>query len=354
MKQGEKSVVETQLRKGQSFVYLYSDTRINRVGQPIYVGIGKTKRDGSAYRIRVHWFLCGRHRNPLFRGVLSKIKAAGCVPTIEIVKVFETYEEAKTEERCLITLYGQRIHRTGTLCNITGGGDGALGLHLTHTPEAKQKISEASKQRWSDPVYRQRLSESAKAFHTENPDAVLARTAKVVKTWTPEKRAVTRAEVLERLKDPEMRRQISDAIKSNKVFTDGARQRMTELNAQPGFVERRALKIKQAYESPELRRKTSERMKAFCSSEEGRAAKSAAMKKLWKDDAYREKMIAERSARVPNESTKASMKRGIAAMSSELKAELSRKRSEAAKARWANPNFKAKVSAAIKLSNQTP
>ena len=54
-----------------------------------------------------------------------------------------TKDKAKLKEIELITLYGKKINNTGTLVNITDGGESGSGYK--HTEESKRKIAEANK-----------------------------------------------------------------------------------------------------------------------------------------------------------------------------------------------------------------
>lgn len=74
-------------------------------------------------------------------------------------------EAAKAKEIELIALYKTNCKKYSDPMygyNMTDGGDWNPMVGKNHTNEAKQKISEASKQTWSDPEFRQRASEQRK------------------------------------------------------------------------------------------------------------------------------------------------------------------------------------------------
>ena len=69
-------------------------------------------------------------------------------------------DEILKKEIEFISLYGKIIDNNGTLCNLTNGGDGSLGLK--HTEETKNKISIKRK---NNPKYTERLK--SKEFITQ-------------------------------------------------------------------------------------------------------------------------------------------------------------------------------------------
>lgn len=330
-----KIVSESALISDQWYVYAYSDPRLGREGQRIYIGMGQTKHPGEARRMRQHWKLCERHQNKLFGRILAKIKRLGLEPQMEVVAIFATTDEAKAEERRLIALYGKRIERTGTLCNVTSGGDGSFGL---------------------PPEFRAKAIESVKRWYAEHPEAAVQRGKLLRQLWTPEKRALHAVKTAHRLASTEVRAKISAGLLSNADFLRGSGERMRTLLADPEFLAARSAKQKTACGSPDFSATMSRVGKKFWNSPEGQALKSDMMTKAWEDPAYRAKMTAERTSRWQKPEfiakAKAGMKAGIAAMSLEAKAAVAKKRSDAAKARWANPEFKARVSAAMTRNYQ--
>lgn len=90
---------------------------------PFYIGIGNS--DKRAYS--------KTHRNTHWNNIVSKTNYE-----VEILLDEIDYEYAKEKEIEFISLYKRKIDG-GTLCNITLGGDGCLGL--VHTDEAKLKMS---------------------------------------------------------------------------------------------------------------------------------------------------------------------------------------------------------------------
>jgi group I intron endonuclease len=111
---------------------------------PFYVGIGvDTKRAYSK-----------THRNSHWKSIVSS-----CDYDVHVLFDDVDYEFAKQKEMEFIEIY-KRKSDGGTLCNITLGGDGVLGI--VHTDEAKEKMGAPNKGKVISEWHRKRISE----FHT--------------------------------------------------------------------------------------------------------------------------------------------------------------------------------------------
>lgn len=173
------------------YVYVYRDPRPGKDDCPIYVGKGKR----ATGRLKRHWQETVKgipHRNVVFRRVLDKINNDGLKPSIKIAKWFRNEERAFAYEQKLIKRFGRRCDKTGTLCNLTDGGEGACGRTITdkvreassrthagkilsretrrkisqsltgkrHTAATKRKISATQRNRFFTPLHRKRISQS--------------------------------------------------------------------------------------------------------------------------------------------------------------------------------------------------
>ena len=122
--------------------YLYRHIRLDK-NEPFYIGIGsddKYQRANSK-----------THRNNYWLSVVSKTDYR-----VEILIDDISYEYAKEKEIEFIDIY-KRKEDNGTLCNITKGGDGVLGLK--HTEEARRKMGEPNKGKVISEWHRKRISE---------------------------------------------------------------------------------------------------------------------------------------------------------------------------------------------------
>src|SRR5580704_13442470 len=121
-------------------VYFHRNPQTKEV---FYVGIGNTNRPSERWQRRRVW--------------KEYVKEFGD-PIIEIVHTGLTWEEAVEKEIYYIALFGRRdIRITGTLLNMTDGGDGIQGL--VKTDEHKAKISKANLGKKRSPEICKRLSE---------------------------------------------------------------------------------------------------------------------------------------------------------------------------------------------------
>jgi hypothetical protein len=111
---------------------------------PFYVGIGKNlNRAYSKSNRNNHWL-----------SIVQKTEY-----DVQIILDEIDYEFAKEKEKEFIDLYKRKVDG-GTLCNITKGGDGVLGI--VHSEEARKKMGEPNKGKTISEWHRKRISE----FHT--------------------------------------------------------------------------------------------------------------------------------------------------------------------------------------------
>lgn len=131
-------------------VYLYRDPRPGKNNSPIYVGKGTASRN----RAYAHWHK--RSHNPLLARILSKIRAAGLSPIIEIVSWFDDETEAFALEITLIAKFGRRDLKSGSLANLTNGGEGTSGFipSANHRAVTSARLKKIRAAQWEDPEFR--------------------------------------------------------------------------------------------------------------------------------------------------------------------------------------------------------
>lgn len=109
--------------------YVYRHIRLDK-NEPFYIGISNTE-DG--YK-RAYKKTC---RNKHWTNI-----AKSCKYEVEILVENLTIEEVKEKEKEFIKLYGRVDLKTGTLVNLTDGGDGVLNKH--ENAELRLKLSKAA------------------------------------------------------------------------------------------------------------------------------------------------------------------------------------------------------------------
>mgnify|MGYP003537979170 CR=1 FL=1 len=118
--------------------YLYRHIRLDR-DEVFYVGIGTKygnrnfKTSTSEYYRALH----KTHRGPIWKRISTKTNYE-----VEIILESDDYEFIKKKEIEFILLYGRIDLETGTLANLTNGGDGLLGG--VHSAETKAKMSRSN------------------------------------------------------------------------------------------------------------------------------------------------------------------------------------------------------------------
>ncbi len=108
-----------------------------------YVGIGTPKRPYEMW-----------DRSILWKRVKNKAKGV----IVEILAENLTLEDAYDLEKLLITEYGRKDLKTGSLCNLTDGGDGSY--NTIKTIETRKKLSKALKGRVFSEQHLKNLTEA--------------------------------------------------------------------------------------------------------------------------------------------------------------------------------------------------
>lgn len=241
------------------YVYVYRDPRPSKNNQPVYVGKGTGARDLS------HWSR-GSHNKP-FQDFISHLKQRGltCAPE----RVFETESEsaAFAKEIELISLYGRRNIKKGTLFNLTDGGEGGSGT--VRTAAHKAADSRFSKEHWQQPEYRAKVVAAQQAAQS-TPEARAAKAEASIATWQkPAVRDARTAGIA-----------TARATKQSKAKTSAQSKAQW---ADPTYAARQTANNQEIANRPEVR-----------------AAKSAAAKAQWADPAFRAGMKARKEARKSN------------------------------------------------------
>ena len=107
--------------------YLYRHIRLDK-NEVFYIGIGSDpsyKRANCKHKRSDHW-------NRIVKNTSIEI---------EIILDDLSWEEACKKEIEFIALYGRRNNKTGTLVNLTDGGEGSLGVIFSNETLQKRSIA---------------------------------------------------------------------------------------------------------------------------------------------------------------------------------------------------------------------
>lgn len=239
------------------YVYVYRDPRPLKKNQPVYVGKGTGDRDLS------HWSR-GSHNKP-FQDFISHLKQRGLVASCERVFETESEVEAFAKEIELIALYGRRNLKTGTLFNLTDGGEGASGM--VKTAEQRAVDGQFSRSHWQDPAYRDKIITAQKAAQ-----------------GTPEARALKSQKSAEAWANSEVRTKRQTGIKRGRSTAESRAKTRAQAKAQ--------------WSDPEYAAKQTANNQEIANRAEVKAAKAAAAKALWADPEWKAKMLAARKKKV--------------------------------------------------------
>lgn len=245
------------------YTYLH---RRNDTGQVFYVGQGRGRRAWGK-----------SDRNPHWKKVVAK---AGY--TVEILAQWPTKDDAATHEVLLISVFKGMAH---PLVNMTDGGDGGMPGHkpspetrakrsaslrvaystevariersrissaywsdpekrarhleITGSPEHRLKTSEASKAKAARPGQRETLSFAMKGVWQRPEFREKMRSAQSKMFADEDRRAKAVAPLLAAIKDPVVRKKMSDAAKrrcSEPGVKEAMSRRLKERLAQPGVL----------------------------------------------------------------------------------------------------------------------
>lgn len=240
------------------YVYVYHDPRPLKKNQPVYVGKGTGDRDLS------HWSR-GSHNKP-FQDFISHLKLRGFVAPCQ--RVLETEDEAAAfaKEIELIALYGRRTLKTGTLFNLTDGGEGGSGT--VRTQAHKQADSMFSTAHWQDSIYRAKIV-----------------AAQLLVQGTPEARSKKSVSSTEAWADPATRTKRQTGIKRARSTVASKTKTSEQAKAQ--------------WSDPEYAAMQTANNKEIANRVEVKAAKAAAAKALWADPVWKAKMLAARKTCAP-------------------------------------------------------
>jgi hypothetical protein len=145
-------------------------------GVPEYVGKGVERR-ALAHLVAGNQTYWARH--------VKKAVKEGCDVQIKMAYV-ENEQAALDEETRLIALYGRRNIGTGTLFNLTDGGEGVSGMRMSEESKAKMRAKKLGVPRSEESRRAQSIGQTGRKGHTSN-------LGKKYTPWSAEDRAAQSA-----------------------------------------------------------------------------------------------------------------------------------------------------------------
>jgi hypothetical protein len=221
--------IRKELAKDERFyVYVIRDPRPGKNFCPIYVG--KAQGTRATKYVYPSFYLS---RSGALPHILAKCKKLGLDYPIEIVGFFVTEEAAFEKELELIAKYGRRNLGTGTLCNLTDGGEGASGWIPTEEWR-KRRSAQLIRLHKKYPQWRKLLRAGIIAWFEDKTNMQAHSARMKVEMAKPERLAQIIAEAQKNNNDPKFRALRAKALrKYNAENKDKNIARLLGFNADP-------------------------------------------------------------------------------------------------------------------------
>lgn len=233
------------------FVYVIRDPRPGFGGECVYVG------KGCRDRARRH--LSGSHNSRL-NHFIAKRRREGLEPIVEIVRRFAGEDVAFLCEMELIAKYGRRDKGSGSLFNLTDGGEGSSGCPCP--PATIERL----RRMHADPVFAK------------------ARTERFAKINAAPRFKEERANWMRQINaDPatqHIKIEMTRAAQNSPRVAEARLERMARLNADPDFRLKQAEAVRRTNADPEFARARDERMRRQNADPEFRRKQAASMEPL--------------------------------------------------------------------------
>lgn len=234
-------------------VYLYCDPKD---GTPRYVGVGTSLR-----RAWSHMKPYAKTNKRLKNMITKRLREGYSVSPVITYLGHTDFEEAKRLEMLEISRYGRVDLGTGSLFNLTDGGDGAKGAIFSE--ERRKTIRENTTNQHRDPWISNKMYQSQRA--TSARDDVKARRSEAQKraqsnklTREKQRQSVLASETPERRA---MRSNVAKIVQNDPVVKERKSVALKRSAQNPEIAARRAASIRAA-NTPEVRAKKSATMKA--------------------------------------------------------------------------------------------
>jgi hypothetical protein len=199
--------------------YLYRHIRLDK-NEPFYIGIGtKQNRQHSSFKSEYRRaFETNRKESSIWKNIVSKTEYE-----VEILFESDDYELIKQKEIEFIKLYGRIDKKTGTLANMTDGGDGIIGY--VPSKEHIEKIKKRMIGRVQSESEIQKRIESRKGYvHSEETKKKMSNSHKGKRVSKEHLKKLQKGQILANSKPIEQYDLLGNFIESWESATVAARQ----------------------------------------------------------------------------------------------------------------------------------
>lgn len=147
--------------------YVYRHVRLDK-NEVFYVGIGLTNDEKytRAYS--------KKGRNNIWKGITSRVEYK-----VEVFFEDDCNEVIREKEKEFIALYGRIDLNTGTLCNLTDGGDGSVNLIVSEETRRKQSESRKGKKHTEEAKKNMSMRQKGRVMSDETKEKL-----RILKTGT--------------------------------------------------------------------------------------------------------------------------------------------------------------------------
>ena len=195
--------------------YLYRHIRLDK-NEPFYIGIGSNELNN--YK-RAYWTY---ERNEIWNRIVAKTDYE-----VEIILDDLTWLEACEKEKEFIKLYGRKNIKSGTLANMTDGGDGVFGMK--HSTETKEKIGSVSRGKILSEETRYKMSIAKKGRIVSEETKIKMSQVQKGKTHSEETKNKMRLSKLGKKQTPKQ-------IESHKILSELRKKKVSQFDLNMNYI----------------------------------------------------------------------------------------------------------------------
>jgi len=209
--------------------YIYRHIRTD-TNMPFYIGKGVAK---NGYGCRLTDF---KGRSKLWKKIYAKCNEEILV---EVIYESDSHEKIVEKETEFIFMYGRIDLGTGTLANLTDGGEGVVGRIASRETIEKFKKTVKTSRTWEphSEETKRRMSESHKRYFIENKEKLQKKFSERAKrNWlNPTYRETITEAIRVRMNSPEVKAKVKPKLEKRDKSKYHIRQRQLKMNKEISF-----------------------------------------------------------------------------------------------------------------------